>query len=276
VSDAQSRVLRAQAALRKRYAELRTALVEVMAATVPQGDRLRIFVTSVLLPRVEALNRVLGSAVSGYLGGSSGSGASGAFGRGGDAHLRAEERRANLRGPDALARAVIRPRDAIAYRLRDDGVVIMYALKALRLAAQLGALRVAQGAYMETYTRVVLAEGGRPPPLSRMLYTFLCVDATVQLVVLLALVLVGYCVTDPRDPESRKFVLDDEFIATFLADYLASTAALATLGLLLGGLVRRKQYFNLATAGSGTVQAYRAMLASSCAVVAAVPFFLLL
>ena len=70
-------------------------------------------------------------------------------------------------------------------------------------------------------------------------------------------------------------MLDDDFIAAFLADYFMSTMALLAVGLLVGNLFRRKRYFDLASLGSTSVKAYTVVLTAACAVLGAVPFFMM-
>lgn len=80
---------------------------------------------------------------------------------------------------------------------------------------------------------------------------------------------------DPKDPRSRTCVVDDEFIQAFLVDYFVTTAAIASLGVLLGALMRRKAYFQLATLGARAARAYGGIMLGVCAVAGATPVFLL-
>ena len=186
--------------------------------------------------------------------------------------------------------------ETMGYRFKDLASQILYCLKVVRFAGQLVAMRAASVSYMEAFNTAVHARGDPPPPLSQMLFVFLGIDASIQLAILLAIVLLAYGLpvpstltvdrekktqVDPATARSQRadmdaaFVIDNDFIASFLADYFMSTAALTAVGLLLGHLFRGKKYFDLASQGSTTVQAFMVVLTGACATIGAVPFFMM-
>ncbi len=290
-SEIQRAILGARTTLRRTYWDLRRALAEVLQLPVVQlPPRVVQFVVAGLQPRLETVMGSLNERLKLYM-----------TIRADDdrvVDLREKERERELR---VLTDPT--PAETLAYRFSDLGVQLLYALKAVRFGSQLIALRAATSSYSELFNRRVYAEGGTPPHLSRLLYMFLGIDATIQLMVLLSLVVVSYGLPVPgsltvdlkklREQAKRQggsfdapaeakeapaypaFAIDDDFISSFLADYFMSTVATLALGLLVGRLFRRKKFFDLATLGATSVRAYTLVLTGACAVFGAVPFFML-
>jgi hypothetical protein len=282
-SDAYRAVLRSRTIVRKIYADLRAALAAAAAATLPKGSTLdALFMRACVLPRVQAVLSAVQGAIKGYMTSQWEPDES----RQDDFVLSHEERR---RGREAHARSRASSGDALGYLVKEESTQVMYALKIIRFFCQLGALWAARRAYADAYTSYAVSEGGAssdeapagPPSLTKMLLLFLGIDATLQLLTLLALVVVSHFGGD-RDAEAGKrgrassqLVIDDEFLQAFLADYFLTTAGIATFGVLVARLMRRKAYFDLAGAGSKAAAGYGAVMAGACAVIGAVPFFML-
>jgi hypothetical protein len=266
VSDAQRALLKSRGVVRKTYAVLRTKAAEALAAAIPHEQLTGTFVRSTVAPRLEAVMAAVDGALRGYL-------SSRYDPPEADALLQGEER---VRTNESWARARISPGDAIRYRFSEEPARIMYAIKMLRIVWQLAALWAASNAYGEAYDDAVHAKGGAPPPLTKMLYVFLCIDATMMLLTLLSLVVVSYVFMDAKDPKARLFVIDDDFLVGLLADYFVTTVAIGALGAMVAQLMRRKRYFDLASLGRRTVAGYGVFMGGACVAVGAVPFFLLL
>lgn len=278
VSAAQRAVVDMRTSLRKAYAAAREAIADATTTSLPNGSgMLGAFVSTCVQPRLQAVTASLGAAVRGYL-------ASRYDPPEGNAEslllVRAERERSSEIAGSAKLSAV----DALRLRLADNGPRLMYALKLLRFLGQLAALWAAQRAYVEAYNSAVLATvntgggGGattaaqhppEPPDLSLVLFVFLGIDATLQLFVLMFLVVLAQLVGGPS------FVIDDDFLASFLADYFVTTVAVGALGLLVAKLMKQKRYFDLANLGPRTAGAYCVVLGGASAVVGAVPSFLL-
>lgn len=160
----------------------------------------------------------------------------------------------------------------LEFKFSDISVTLMYALKGLRLIVQVGAMFVAQKVFVETYVRTVHVENGEPPKMQRMLLMFLSIDATVQLVVLLLLVLLDYA----YKAYDNTFAIDDDFIMTFLVEHFMGTIILAVLGVVFAKLMRQKRYFDFANQGTVVSRAYRDIMIALSVVTFAVPFFLIL
>jgi hypothetical protein len=161
---------------------------------------------------------------------------------------------------------------AVLNTMSDAGVQVMLMLKVTRLAVQVGALFVAQKVFSEAYVRAVYAEGGQPPELRGMLFMFLSVDATVQLVITLLVVLTSYL----YKTDDNTFALDDDFVATMLGEYFVSTVVLLVFGLLFAALLKRKRYFHYPDQGGAVSSAYRDLMIGVCAVSCFVPYHALM
>ena len=278
MSAALRSVVETRAAVRKVYGDLRKAIAEASSESIERGGPQAFFVAECLIPRLQALVAALNAAVRGYMQLEMGGGDD-------DALLSREERK---RSKEIYQRSRLSAVALLRLRLRDVGSRFMYGLKAARFAFQMAALWAAQRAYVEAYDSAVLAKQQRatpspsltdapiePPDLALVLCIFLGIDAMVQLFTLLFLVVLSHLFVDRRDPRSRAFVIDDEFLSSFLSDYFVTTVAIGALGLLVARLMRRKRYFDLTNMGPRTARAYCVVLAGASAVVGAVPVFLL-
>jgi hypothetical protein len=279
VTAAQRAVIDARVAVRKVYAELRKAIADASTTSIPQGNMNGIFVADCVQPRLQAVAAAVGAAIRGYL-------ASRYEPDGGETAmlLRREEK---SRSSEIYSSRV--PSIALLQlRLSDNGARLMVTLKGIRFLGQLAALWAAQRAYVEAYQSAVLAvptkekttasitnalRPSEPPELTLVLCVFLGIDAMVQLVVLLILVIFAQLFVSPS---SGAFVIDDDFLADFLADYFITTVAIGVLGLLVARLFKRKRYFDLANQGLVTAKAYCVVLAGTSAVAGLLmPAFLL-
>ncbi len=281
-SDAYRGVLRSRVIVRRAYAAVRLALAQAASSTVPHGNTMELFVRTCVLPRVQAVNSTLQSVMKSYMTSRWEPDEAAAVGN--------EEKRSSH---EASSRSRVRASTMLGYRIAEPATQVMYALKILRFFGQLAALWAARRVYSETYTRHVHGAAslagesiGSPPPpppaLSKMLFVFLGVDATLQLITLLALVVISHFGGD-RDADamrrgraSKLLVVDDEFLQAFLADYFLTTAAIAAFGALVAQLMRRKAYFDLVNSGNRAADGYGTVMAGACAVFGAVPFFMLM
>ena len=281
-SDAYRGVLRSRVIVRRAYADVRLALAQAASSTVPHGNTMELFVRTCVLPRVQAVNSTLQSVMKSYMTSRWEPDEAAAVGN--------EEKRSTR---EASSRSRVSAGTMLGYRIAEPATQVMYALKILRFFGQLAALWAARHVYSEAYTRHVHGTAslagesiGSPPPpppaLSKMLFVFLGVDATLQLMTLLALVVVSHFGGD-RDADamrrgraSKLLVVDDEFLQAFLADYFLTTAAIAAFGALVAQLMRRKAYFDLVNSGKRAADGYGTVMAGACAVFGAVPFFMLM
>ena len=276
VTSAQRAVIASRVEVRKAYSELRKALAEASTTSVPQTNLAGMFVSDCVQPRLQAVMASVGAAIRGYL-------SSRYEPDGGETAMllrRAEQSRSS-----EIYRSRLPSIDLLRLRLSDNGAKLMIAIKAFRFFVQLGALWAAQRAYVEAYQASVLsvprASGSltdelrpsEPPDLSLVLCVFLGIDAMGQLIVLLFLVVFAQLFGSST---KGSFVIDDDFLADFLADYFITTVAIGALGMLTAQLFKRKRYFDLANQGLVTARAYCVVLAGASGVAGLLmPAFLL-
>lgn len=164
---------------------------------------------------------------------------------------------------------------AVSMKTKDSTFAMMYILKFVRGAAAVAALHGAQSVFAEIALREMTDEPGelkRPPPsLARMLLMFLALDGTIQLAVLLIIALLSFSLKTP----DNAFLIDDEFISTFLAEYFVTTTLIAVLGVLFARIMWRKRYFNYEQQVRGVSLVYRDMMIGVALTVNALPFFLM-
>jgi hypothetical protein len=257
--------------------------MEASTTSIPQQNLMGMFVADCVQPRLQAVTSAVGAAVRGYL-------SSRYEPDGGEAAMLL--RRAEKSRSSEIYRSRVPSIDLLRLRLADNGARLMVALKGLRFLIQLAALWAAQRAYVEAYQASVLStpqptrsqDGGgssmtdqlrpaEPPDLTLVLCVFLGVDAMGQLIVLLFLVVFAQLFSGSA---KGSFVIDDDFLADFLADYFVTTVAIGAFGLLTAKLFKKKRYFDLANQGLVTARAYCGVLAGASAVAGLLlPAFLL-
>ncbi len=98
----------------------------------------------------------------------------------------------------------------------------------------------------------------------------MCAGHENQKVMVPILVLMSYV---SKSPENT-YIIDDEFIATFLMEYFVTTVAISTLGLVFARIMRKKRYFEYPTQGITVSRAYRDVMVGTCAVMFGIPFFM--
>ena len=260
IADVVRNSVRARTMLRRALQRVRTGITDVRTISLPQ---LNMFIHDCLIPRLNEVLLQIDSRVNEvYL-----------IEKNGPNDLEKlrtmDERMKEKRRYNATHMG---PMQTIEYKFSDIAVSLMYALKGLRLLMQVGALFVAQKVFVETYVRAVHVDNEDPPRMTRMLVMFMSIDATLQLLTLLVLVLLSYA----YKAGNNTYVIDDDFIMSFLVEYFVCTAVTAVLGVLFARIMRRKQYFNYAGQGIVVSRAYRDSMIVLCVITFAVPFFLIM
>lgn len=160
---------------------------------------------------------------------------------------------------------------AVGTTLSSSNVLVLQALKVVRLFMQIGAAFVSQKVFNESYMRKVFAEGRDPPPLTSMLFLMLSIDATAHLMVVLVLVLTNFVFKT----DTNTFLIDELFLADVLTEFAVSSLVLILLGVMLADTMRRKRYFQYPDQGQVVSKAYRSALIYICVVNFVVPFSML-
>jgi hypothetical protein len=260
VSVIQNSIFKAREGVRKYYNHIRGRALNVLALGVGRAGLPGTFVRECLEPRLRQLVKCMDAVVPRYLR----SRYDPAF----DTRLQNVERSDTN---DRWRSTRVSFTDVVAWKFNDSPTLLLYLLKGIRLIVQVAALFAAQKVFTETYTRVRHVEGADPPHMHSMLFMFLSIDATFQMIVLVILVLISYTYKNP----SNTLILDDALIQTFLVEYFISTSVLYVLGVLAARLLRSKRYFDYPNKGIIVGKAYRDIMTTVCTATFLIPFFIL-
>ena len=251
-----------KSAARRLFVRLRTALANTMFETVPVANTLvGSFIRDTVNPRLTVFSEKVNIAMRNYLRPSQI-----------DPIENMAVNRA-LRKQQEIARSGYRitVADGLRFRTSDPSTRFLIGLKLMRFVGQIGAVWAARRLYSEQFNTAVHVDGKAPPPITKMLFTFLGIDATLQLITLVGLVFSSYIMLDHRKYESNVYVIDNYFIQAFLVDYFVTTVTIGVLSYIIASLIRKKAYFHLAEDGERAANAYGWSLIGISGVIAAVP-----
>ena len=246
---------------------VRSGILEILTSGAPHLGKLGVFMHDVVIPRLQNVMVSLDTNVKRYMKTDYSAGM----------ELSREERSHKM---ELMQNTRITPSRIVQYKFAETSVSLMYVLKLVRVISQVAALFAAKNFFSEIYMAAVYADGTptaegaggpAPPDMTRLLYMFLAIDATVQLFILMVLVMLSFA----NKSQDNTYVIDDDFLMTFLAEYFITTVAIATLGVLFAKLMRNKKYFHYPTQGVTVVRAYRDIMVGVCGVVGVIPAFLL-
>jgi hypothetical protein len=253
-------IIRARNMVRKASQMARSGILEMVAMGAPHMGSIGIFLHDAVVPRLENVLTSLDTNIKRYM--------ANEITMVEDTRLERAERSRQI---EMMRASTIQTSDVLMYKFSDTSVSLMYVLKGVRLMFQIGALFVAQKVFSENYVKAIFADGDKDPPhLSRMLYLFMSMDATLQLFVLAILVLLSYISKRP----DNTYIIDDEFIVTFLMEYFITTVSISALGLVFARIMRKKRYFDYQTQGITVSRAFRDIMVGTCAVMFGIPFFM--
>lgn len=151
--------------------------------------------------------------------------------------------------------------------LSDPTMVLIYALKALRLLAAWYALRVAARTFQGLYDRRVYGRDEAPPHPAVFVGMTLAVELAIQLGVMVVL-LFSQQILKQMDVNVSSAV-----VSAWVLDYGLSTAVVAVLALVIGEVVRKKKYFRYRYEGDRGIRAMQQMMMYTYGVVLLIPFF---
>ena len=150
---------------------------------------------------------------------------------------------------------------------RDIWVAVLF--KIVRFGGQTLALNWAQQTFQGTYVKEVHARDSKdPPPLSHMLYVFLSIDATIQmlLVLLLATMYSLY------KQSNTSFFVDDGLMTMLLKDSIAQSVFVLIIGEIIAYYLKKKRYFDYKMQGGATIRAYHEIMLGVCGCASLIPF----
>lgn len=261
-SSVQSSIDHWKSAARRLFVKLRAAIAEASFHTTPGNNTLiALFIQGEVAPRLAAFSDAVNDAMRVYLKPTAIDPAENL------AVKRAEKRQKEI----ARSGYRITVTDSIRFRISDPSMQLLLGLKMIRFVGQIAASWAARRAYSDEFTKTVLVDGKAPPPLTKMLFAFLGIDATLQLFALGGLVMSSHLLLDRREPSSNVYVIDDDFIQAFLIDYFVTTVAIGVLAYIIASLMRKKSYFHLAEDGERTATAYGWSLVGISGAIAIIP-----
>jgi len=150
----------------------------------------------------------------------------------------------------------------------DAALYVVY--KAVRFAMQVVALSWATSAFRSRYVAQVYGRRRQdpPPPLMHMLFAFLSIDATLQLLLVAAVFTCRFM----YKAYDNAFIVDDALVMLVVREYVLQSVFVLAIGAVLAHYMWLKRYFEYKTQGLATVSAYRSMLLGVCGAAAIVPF----
>lgn len=154
----------------------------------------------------------------------------------------------------------------------DPTTLMLYALKAVRLAIASAALNVAAGTFTAMYVRCVYTLDVPPPNPAVMVALALGLDAALSAIVLLVL----YTAMRIFKAPDNDFPVDSALLWAWAHDYFAATLAVGALSLIVGEVVRSKKYFRFKYEGERGIRAMREMMWYVYCVLLPIPFYRLL
>jgi hypothetical protein len=154
--------------------------------------------------------------------------------------------------------------------LRDPQFLIMLGLKGVRLGLAWAALRVAANVFQGLYNRATYGgAGGDPPSPAMFVGLFMALDAAFNLALFVVLRTLMYFFKNA----GNEFPIDGPLLWAWAFDYGVTSALVAVLALIIGGVVSSKKYFRYKYEGDRGIRAMRAMVFYVYCVVLPVPFF---
>lgn len=266
--DVLLQIVKARRLLVETWTQVRQELLRISTYGIPKRGISDVFMRDVVVPRIRAIVNAIERMVRVYC-------APPYDPPVGDEGIPQLDRNGRIKKAEAWDTADV-PREptTVGDRISADATFrILYFTKVIRIIVQVIALMVAQRAYSQLHTRIMIGEGSESPPrLESIMFTALAIDATIQLVVLVILVLISYI----GKTGSNSFMVDDQFIQIFLIEYFVTTVLLVAFGYLIASIAQKKTYFSLQTDGQSGSMAYRDILIGTASVVGLVPWYLII
>jgi hypothetical protein len=160
---------------------------------------------------------------------------------------------------------------------------LIYLLKFCRLAGQIGSIYVSEKVFAEHYMKRVHLPNVTDPDrandipiiepgasLLTMLWMFLGIDATIQILIMISLIAMNYTYAK----ESNTFSIDNDLIVSYITDYFVSTIIILIVGYVTAKVLMVNKYFSYPTNGGANGKAFRDIIIGTCAVSSVIPFSL--
>ena len=149
-------------------------------------------------------------------------------------------------------------------------VYILYLFKLIRFGGQVLAINWAQQIFENKYIDEThgIKRTHDPSPLSHMLYMFLSIDATIEMVLFVLIITVYGLYSE----HGSSFRLDKDTISGILKDALLSSIFLLVTGEIIAHFLKKKKYFGYKMQGGATIRAFSEMIFALCITSTILPF----
>ena len=173
---------------------------------------------------------------------------------------------------EAVEETYLRGAPTMLESVTEPTTMMLYGLKAVRLACASAALNVASGTFETMYVRNVYTLDAPPPNPAILVALAIGLDAALSAIVLLVL----YTTMRVFKTAENDFPIDGSLLWAWVHDYVAATLAIGALSLVVGEVIRSKKYFRYKYEGERGIRAMREMMWYIYCVLLPIPFYRLL
>lgn len=165
--------------------------------------------------------------------------------------------------------------DLIAASLNDiftnkPVLVLLYAMKLMRVAVIAGALYLASKTIQARYVNSVFVNNENPPNLALFVLAYVVIEGIFMSLILFILFLLTKIVAP-----STALPFTSDVISLFAFDYAVSTVIIALIGVMLAVVIMKKKYFRYRTDGLRAIRSLQEMILNVAFVAMLFPYFAL-
>jgi uncharacterized integral membrane protein len=154
----------------------------------------------------------------------------------------------------------------------DMQFVIMYIIKAVRIASFYISMNMATNVFLQKYDSTVYDKKVTPPSLISYMWIFFGFDLFFNTFILVLLGLVGFLFKT----ENNTFPIDSYLFYKFAFDYVVTTLVIMVIGMLIGVVIKKKKYFRYKTEGERGIRAFEEIMKSTATVITLIPTFMVM
>jgi hypothetical protein len=154
----------------------------------------------------------------------------------------------------------------------DMQFVIMYIVKAVRIASYQLSMNMATNVFLQKYDSTVYDKKITPPSLVNYMMIFFGFDLFFNTFLLVLLGLTGFLFKT----ENNTFPIDKYLFMKFGFDYVVTTIAIMVIGIMVGSVIKQKKYFRYKTEGERGIRAFEDIMKSTATVITLLPVFMMI
>ena len=152
----------------------------------------------------------------------------------------------------------------------DAQFVLMYVIKAIRILSYRFSFNMATNVFIQKYDSTVYDKKVNPPSLVNFMVIFLGFDLFFNAFILVLLALSGFLFKT----DNNTFPVDGYLYKKLGFDYVTTTIAIMTIGILIGSVIKQKKYFRYKTEGERGIRAFEDIMKMSATVITLMPLFM--